>query len=130
MKLLNTILFLFLSLFASQAVESTGCTVPLLSANNCVSFTVGPDTGCSWMCNYCAQQLGTNNYYFEDGVCQYQTGGCVGNPQVGVKYTCCSGSLAKQEVKKVEEVEEVEVQKKNKKQKNKKEKKAKTCPMV
>ena len=31
---------------------------------NCVSFSVGPGTGCSWMCNYCQNQLGTSNYYF------------------------------------------------------------------
>ena len=30
----------------------------------CVSFIVGPGTGCDWMCNYCANTLGTNNYYF------------------------------------------------------------------
>ena len=42
------------------------------------------------MCNYCANNLGTNNYYFTNGVCTYQEGGCVGNPQSGVTYTCCS----------------------------------------
>jgi hypothetical protein len=128
MKLLSTLLFLFLSLF-SQTVHAgkTGaevCTLPLLSANNCVSFTIGPDTGCSWMCNYCAQQLGTNNYYFEDGVCQYQTGGCVGNPQTGVKYTCCSASVVKEAKPDMEP--QVEHKNKNKK---KKDKKAKTCPL-
>jgi hypothetical protein len=41
------------------------------------------------MCNYCANQLGPN-YYFTDQVCTYQGTGCVGNPQVGVTYTCCS----------------------------------------
>ena len=59
------------------------------SPNGCVSFSVGPGTGCSWMCSYCANQLGTNNYYFTNGVCTYQEGGCVGNPQPGVSYTCC-----------------------------------------
>lgn len=59
-------------------------------ANNCVSFSVGAGTGCAWMCSYCAGALGTNNYYFTNGVCMYQTGGCVGNPQTGVTYTCCS----------------------------------------
>ncbi len=58
--------------------------------NNCVSFSVGSGTGCAWMCEYCQNQLGTTNYYFTDGVCTYQTGGCVGNPQVGKIYTCCS----------------------------------------
>jgi hypothetical protein len=58
--------------------------------NSCVTFTIGSGTGCEWMCNYCANALGTNNYYFVDGICQYQQGGCVGNPQSGVQYTCCS----------------------------------------
>ena len=58
--------------------------------NNCISFTVGQGTGCAWMCNYCATELGTNNYQFVDGVCTYQPGGCVGNPQAGHQYTCCS----------------------------------------
>jgi hypothetical protein len=59
---------------------------------NCITFTVGQGTGCVWMCNYCAEQLGTNNYYFTDGVCQYQTGvGCVGSPSANYEYTCCSG---------------------------------------
>ena len=59
-------------------------------SNNCVSFSVSVGTGCAWMCNYCANQLGTNNYYFTDNICTYQSGGCVGNPSVGVSYTCCS----------------------------------------
>ena len=59
--------------------------------NSCVQFTVSAGTGCAWMCNYCANQLGTNNYYFTDGVCSYQEGqGCVGNPISGNTYTCCS----------------------------------------
>ena len=60
------------------------------AANGCVTFSVGTGTGCDWMCNYCANQLGTNNYYFTDGVCTYQTGGCVGSPQANTQYTCCS----------------------------------------
>ena len=59
--------------------------------NGCVTFSVNQGTGCAWMCNYCALQLGTDNYYFTDGVCTYQSGvGCVGNPYAGVSYTCCS----------------------------------------
>jgi hypothetical protein len=59
--------------------------------NNCVSFSVSSGTGCAWMCNYCSNQLGTNNYYFTDGVCSYEEGqGCVGNPISGKSYTCCS----------------------------------------
>jgi len=60
-------------------------------SNNCVTFSVTQGTGCAWMCSYCANQLGTNNYYFTDNVCTYQEGvGCVGNPSAGVSYTCCS----------------------------------------
>jgi len=58
--------------------------------NNCISFSVSQGTGCNWMCNYCASQLGTNNYYFSDGVCKYGTSGCEGNPIAGKTYTCCS----------------------------------------
>ena len=64
--------------------------VGIASVNNCVSFSVSSGTGCAWMCNYCANQLGTFNYYFPDGVCTYQTGGCVGNPIAGKTYSCCS----------------------------------------
>lgn len=60
------------------------------SPNSCVSFTLSSGTGCNWMCNYCANSLGTNNYYFTDQVCTYYPGGCQGNPQAGVQYTCCS----------------------------------------
>jgi hypothetical protein len=60
------------------------------SPNSCVSFTLSSGTGCDWMCNYCANSLGTNNYYFTDQVCTYYPGGCQGNPQAGVQYTCCS----------------------------------------
>jgi hypothetical protein len=59
-------------------------------SNNCISFQVSQGTGCEWMCNYCANKLGTNNYYFTNDVCTYQTGGCVGNPQTGITYTCCA----------------------------------------
>jgi hypothetical protein len=60
--------------------------------NNCITFSVGQGTGCDWMCNYCSNMLGTNNYYFTDNVCTYETGGCVGNPVSGKQYTCCSSS--------------------------------------
>lgn len=59
--------------------------------NSCVQFSVSSGTGCQWMCNYCSEQLGTNNYYFTDNVCTYQQGqGCVGNPIAQKTYTCCS----------------------------------------
>ncbi len=61
------------------------------ATNQCIQFTVSTGTGCAWMCNYCANQLGTNNYYFTDNVCTYQEGqGCVGNPIAGKSYTCCA----------------------------------------
>ena len=93
------VLFFLLSIFA--IVHAQECTVTQVPAvltpltttavdNGCVSFSVSAGTGCAWMCNYCANQLGTNNYYFTNQVCTYQTGGCVGNPQAGVTYTCCS----------------------------------------
>ena len=60
-------------------------------ANRCITFYVSSGTGCAWMCNYCATNLGTDNYYFTDGVCTYeQDVGCVGNPVAGNSYTCCS----------------------------------------
>ena len=94
MKVLSLVFALFLSVFVFQSADA-GNNLPHLTQNNCVSFTVGTGTGCSWMCNYCAQQLGTNNYYFEDGVCKYDPvqGGCVGTPQSSVQYTCCSASV-------------------------------------
>ena len=63
----------------------------VIESNNCVQFSVTSGTGCAWMCNYCASQLGTNNYYFTDNVCVYQQGsGCIGNPIAGKMYNCCS----------------------------------------
>ena len=59
--------------------------------NQCVTFNLGEGTGCAWMCNYCAAALGTNNYYFTDGVCTYQEPeGCTGSPVAGTEYTCCT----------------------------------------
>ena len=75
-------LLVFLGLLTANAYENI--------TNNCVSFSVGQGTGCQWMCEYCADNLGTSNYYFTTPVCTYQTAGCVGNPQTGITYTCCS----------------------------------------
>ena len=55
-----------------------------------ITFEIGPGTGCAWMCEHCAQDLHTNNYYFTDNVCKYSSGGCIGNPQAGREYTCCA----------------------------------------
>lgn len=70
-------------------VAEVNTSVPAVS-NSCVTFQVGAGTGCDWMCNYCANQLGTANYYFTTDVCHYETGGCVGNPQPNTPYTCCA----------------------------------------
>ena len=85
------LMFAFVASIVS-ATKSGNCTSEELITpqNNCVSFSVSSGTGCSWMCNYCASLLETNNYYFTTGVCTYQTGGCVGNPIAGTTYTCCS----------------------------------------
>jgi len=89
-KLFSLLVFAFATV-SSASYEKCGLVEPsIVPKNNCINFSVGPGTGCDWMCNYCANQLGTNNYYFTTGVCTYQTGGCVGNPQSGVTYTCCS----------------------------------------
>ena len=87
---------LFASVFASAATTSVSAfhenytQIGIAPVNNCIQFTVSSGTGCAWMCNYCANQLGTFNYYFPDNVCTYQSGGCVGNPISGKTYTCCS----------------------------------------
>jgi hypothetical protein len=82
---------LFLAFILSTAFAKHAHHTKRDPSNNCVTFSVTQGTGCAWMCNYCANQLGTNNYYFTDGVCIYQQGtGCVGNPLSGVSYTCCS----------------------------------------
>jgi len=86
MNILKHILLIYLTI-----VNGDKDVCDTTSSNNCVTFSVSQGTGCAWMCNYCATQLGTNNYYFTNNVCTYQQGiGCVGNPYAGVSYTCCS----------------------------------------
>ena len=80
--------YLFLSILS--LVYSKESCKDIMKQENCVSFSVGQGTGCSWMCEYCQNELGTSNYYFTDGVCTYEEGGCTGSPQVRVTYTCCS----------------------------------------
>ncbi len=80
--------FLLLALALFSGVNSKEIYGPV--ENGCISFSVSQGTGCQWMCNYCSNQLGTNNYYFTDNVCTYETGGCVGNPIAGKQYTCCA----------------------------------------
>ena len=89
------IVFALLGMVATHATRATQenythAGIYPITSNNCVQFTVSADTGCAWMCNYCANQLGTFNYYFPDNVCTYQSGGCVGNPIAGKAYTCCA----------------------------------------
>lgn len=88
MKLLSHILSIFtLSIVSS----SKHCHIKNAITDGCITFSVGQGTGCAWMCNYCANTLGTNNYYFTDCVCTYEQGvGCVGSPIAGKSYTCCS----------------------------------------
>ncbi len=90
--MLSVISFLFgcLAIVSGFHTHENYTQVGIVPVNNCIQFSVGSGTGCAWMCNYCANQLGTFNYYFQDGVCTYQTGGCVGNPIAGKLYTCCS----------------------------------------
>ena len=98
MNFIKNILFMLFSISATAFSTTKQCNSTstdlieriITPQNNCINFSVGSGTGCSWMCTYCANTLGTNNYYFTDGVCTYQPGGCVGNPQTGVVYTCCS----------------------------------------
>ena len=85
------LLGLLLSIFAVVSKGDDMCFKTQPHSNNCIQFTVGSGTGCDWMCNYCANQLGTYNYYFTDNVCTYQEGqGCIGSPVAGKQYTCCS----------------------------------------
>jgi hypothetical protein len=96
MKFFTSLLFAMFSSFALAGskhpeLKEEICEIPrALKSQTCIHFSVGSGTSCQWMCQYCSDQLGTNNYYFTDGVCTYQTGGCQGNPLVGVTYTCCA----------------------------------------
>ena len=94
MRFIKVILLSLFTVINSESVCKTDTTHSAPSASNqCIQFTLGSGTGCAWMCNYCANQLGTNNYYFTDNVCTYQSGvGCVGNPVAGKTYTCCSST--------------------------------------
>ena len=89
------LLFAIIGFFSLPLIESKTESIDI---NSCISFTISQGTGCAWMCNYCANQLGTNNYYFTDNVCTYETGGCVGNPIAGKQYTCCVANENKDEL--------------------------------
>jgi hypothetical protein len=88
MKLFHTLLLALQ--FLINPINAVYSKDVLDTPNGCVTFSVGSGTGCAWMCNYCSTKLGTNNFYFTDGICSYVPGGCVGSPQLGVDYTCCS----------------------------------------
>jgi hypothetical protein len=101
MKLLATLF----AAAAATAASASNYTEPV-PVNGCVTFTVSAGTGCAWMCNYCANTLGTNNYYFTTDVCTYKQGaGCVGNPLAGVPYTCCAAEEAEEDVLEAEDVD-------------------------
>jgi len=90
MHILLGVVSIFLLSLKTVFASNNTCNNKLIS-NSCATFTISAGTGCAWMCNYCANQLQTNNYYFTDNVCTYQeTVGCVGNPITGNSYTCCS----------------------------------------
>ena len=88
--LLPLLALLSASVPIAHAAHENYTHVGITHINSCIQFSVSAGTGCAWMCNYCSNQLGTFNYYFPDGVCTYQTGGCIGNPIAGKTYTCCS----------------------------------------
>ncbi len=61
-----------------------------LKDQDCITFTIGDGTGCQFMCDYCSENLGTNNFYFTDWICQNKNGVCTGEPMPWETYTCCS----------------------------------------
>ncbi len=89
-EMIKSIIALLALLSGVNASHENYTQVGITPVNNCIQFSVSSGTGCAWMCNYCANQLGTFNYYFPDSVCTYQSGGCVGSPVAGKTYSCCS----------------------------------------
>ena len=81
MKLLN-MLISFMSIFSNKKNKSDN--------EYCITFTIGEDTGCQYMCDYCAENLGTTNFYFTDWICKNKNGMCSGEPTPWETYTCCS----------------------------------------
>ena len=59
-------------------------------SNNCINFTVGSGTKCDWLCNYCATNLGEDDFYFPDNACTFEKGLCSGNLISGKSYKCCN----------------------------------------
>jgi len=87
---MRSVIAIFFFFILAVSGNNDTCGQSIAPVNGCINFSVGQGTGCQWMCQYCATELGTPNYYFTTDVCKYQEGGCVGNPQAGVTYTCCS----------------------------------------
>lgn len=88
MKFISILLGVFV---LAMGKNNEVCNIIEKPVDGCIQFSVSSGTGCAWMCNYCANQLGTNNYYFTDNVCTYVQGeGCQGNPIAGKLYTCCA----------------------------------------
>jgi hypothetical protein len=93
--MISKLLLLVLALFSGLASP-----VSSQPSNDCYTFTVGQGTGCQYLCNLCSTQLGTDNYYFTDNVCTYDSGlgYCTGNPIAGKQYTCCAAGDEKDEL--------------------------------
>ncbi len=61
-----------------------------VNGQDCITFTIGDGTGCQFMCDYCAENLGTRNFYFTDWICTNNNGICAGDPIPWETYTCCT----------------------------------------
>ena len=61
-----------------------------LGDQDCITYTIGEGTGCQFMCDYCAENLGTTNFYFTDWICQNKNGMRSGTPTAWETYTCCT----------------------------------------
>lgn len=86
MKVLSNLLILYNSIVGIILNKS----VVKKSHGDCITFTIGDDTGCQFMCDYCAENLGTNNFYFTDWICKNRNGMCTGSPTPWETYTCCT----------------------------------------
>ncbi len=86
MRVLSNLLILYNSIVGIIFNKS----VVKKSHGDCITFTIGEDTGCQFMCDYCAENLGTNNFYFTDWICKNRNGICTGSPMAYEEYTCCT----------------------------------------
>ena len=60
------------------------------SNDHCITFSIGDGPGCQYMCDYCAENLGTIDFYFTDWICTNKNGVCTGEPMPWETYTCCT----------------------------------------